>query len=433
MRGAALLLVSVGLTWPGVAAAPACEDVDEVMEQITQQQMGQAVGCAQIVLDAGNAKVCDDPTFSDEVCCASCALLHRRLRDQWEGQWQELAEPVSRAQNLLMRGNMRLRSPPLHGRGMGMPLLALGTGGLRGFKAVTVVERALRMGYRHIDTALMYENHEQIRAGLEQSGVPRDEVFLTTKIPPSMMGFKAAGEATARIRAELPGNYADLCLVHWPFSEGAARTPEWQIVERAGTWRAMEEAFDDGTCRAIGVGNYMVKHLEELRSYARVPPSATQMEFSPLAPLEALTAYCRQHGIMIMAFGWRREAVLGHGATQDLARDLGVSTMNAVALWLLQQQHSPIYESSRLERLLEYAEVADEARPPLRPEQVSALAAHAAADYPWGFYAGQNGNPTPWQTTVMGELIWKPSSAVMRLPLWDPLAQGPEVKAVLSA
>lgn len=372
------------------------------------QQAGQPLGCEQLILFSNNLKVCDDPMFGKELCCASCAVLWQQTRANWDAELAEMAPQLAKASAVLARANRELRSPPLHGRGQGMPRLVLGTGNLRGWKAANIVEIALRMGYRHLDTALGYENHVHVRQGVEQSGVPREDVFVTTKLPPEMMGFKAASAAVAKIQAELPGNYADLCLIHWPHAKPADDGPQgagWMVVERAGTWRALEEAFDSGICRAIGVGNYMRKHMEELESYARIKPSATQMEYSPLAPLGDVVDYCQGHGMVLMAFGWMRPAILEQAAVQEAARELGRGRAEAVALWLLQIGHAPIYASSRLDRLLEHAMVASEERAPFSYEQGIALgeAILSQKEYPWGYYTGKHGNPYPWTVPVMGE------------------------------
>eukprot|EP00927_Polykrikos_kofoidii_P077168 TRINITY_DN74139_c0_g1_i1.p1 TRINITY_DN74139_c0_g1~~TRINITY_DN74139_c0_g1_i1.p1 ORF type:complete len:442 (+),score=59.15 TRINITY_DN74139_c0_g1_i1:48-1373(+) len=388
-------------------SARGCVDQDDVMGQITRQQLGQGLTCAQVVL-SGGSRTCDDAVIAGEICCSSCAVLLERLRTEHRRQTLELAAGVESARACFhgsdgkSGGNQRFRSPGLHGRGDGMPLLALGTAGLLGESGVLVLDFALRAGYRHLDSAIMYANHKTVKLAVDRSGVERSEIFITSKIPPNMMGFKKATDAVALFRDELPGGYADLCLVHWPYVESAdVQTAEWTVVQRAGTWRALEEAFDAGTCRALGVSNFMVKHLQELRRYARIPPVVNQFEFSPLAPFADLVAYCREHGILVEAFGWRRDDVLEDPGLRQVAAELGRPVHEVLALWFLQQGMVPIYKSSRLERLLEYAKVLDDEKATLSPGQLARIGAdRAMPNYQWRYYKSEK----PWTCPTMEDV-----------------------------
>merc|ERR1711865_843918 len=124
-------------------------------------------------------------------------------------------------------------------------------------------------------------------------------------------------------------------------AEETQQTLEMSVVERAGTWRALEQAFESGICKAIGVSNYMVKHLQELDRYARVKPSVNQLEYSPTVPLMDVDAYCRENGIVLQAFGWRHPDVLEHPTVRRLAAELGRSSSEVVVLWMLQQGQAP--------------------------------------------------------------------------------------------
>lgn len=384
-----------------VPAALSCLDDDSAMGQMTQQQVGQPLTCSQMVFDLGNEMLCTDPTFSDGWCCASCGSLARRARADMEQELQANAGAVERARHLLASTP---RSAPLHGRGDGMPLLALGTSGLRGGRGTAAVEAALLLGFRHLDSAIMYANHAEIRTAVERCGVPREALFITSKVPPEMMGYKLAGEAVERIRAELPGGYADLCLVHWPHTTtaGDAASAEWTVIERAGTWRALEDAFGAGVCRAIGVSNFMVKHLEELARYALVQPSVNQLELAPLAPLQQLMSYCQKRGIVMQGYGWRSGPVLEHPLLTELGRTLGLPTWQVVVLWFLQQGMVPLYMTTKLERLLEFAEVLDAVRP-LAAEELAAISSASLEPFPWRYYTGKWA-PHPWDIPVMADV-----------------------------
>lgn len=378
-----------------------CIDNDEAVAQLTAEQMGQAVSCEQLIFGNPHPRICDDPTFAQQLCCQSCNTRHQQLQGEVRKIWQDFAGPIERAQSLLRDCP---RTKPLHGRGSGMPLLALGTH--MGFQGVLAMESALHAGYRHLDTALMYENHAFVKEAVLRSGLSRDEIFITTKVPPERMGFKGALDAIEKIREEMPDGYADLCLVHWPHSqdssaEGTRQTLEMSVVERAGTWRALEQAFESGICKAIGVSNYMVKHLQELDGYARIKPSVNQLEYSPLAPLADVDTYCRKNDIVLQAFGWRHPDVLEHPKVRRLAEDLGRPPSEIVVLWMLQQGQAPLYQSQRLERLLEHAEVLRRDRAMLSEEQIEELRLPQES-YKWRYYTGRY-VPKPWETPVMAD------------------------------
>eukprot|EP00928_Gymnodinium_smaydae_P079859 TRINITY_DN63691_c0_g1_i1.p1 TRINITY_DN63691_c0_g1~~TRINITY_DN63691_c0_g1_i1.p1 ORF type:complete len:313 (+),score=43.10 TRINITY_DN63691_c0_g1_i1:79-939(+) len=278
-----------------------------------------------------------------------------------------------------------------------MPLLALGTSMLNGPQALDILGAALQVGYRHLDSALLYGNHDIISKAVSQSGLARGEIFITTKVPPSMMGFRKAAAAIQQIRDELPGGYADLCLVHFACVQcepGPVQKPVWTIVERAGTWRALEEAYRDGICHAIGVSNFMVHHLLELREYAKILPSVNQVELSPLAPLHDLVAFCIEHDIVVQGFGWYRPEVLQHAKIQELSEQHGRPAAQIVTMWFLQQGLVPLYKSSKLDRLIEFATIfSDDWK--LSEQALSQIQENVIHEYPWRFYDGAN-EPAPW-------------------------------------
>ena len=162
-------------------------------------------------------------------------------------------------------------SIPLPGGGM-LPAVGLGTFRAQGPDAAGAVAAALSLGYRHIDTASIYKNEAEIGAAVRASGLPRADLFLTSKVSPYQLGAAAAAQACADSLAALGTQYLDLMLVHWP---AAARTPADSPLHaqlRRETWRALEAAHAVGQLRAIGVSNYEVRHLQELLEYAEVAP-----------------------------------------------------------------------------------------------------------------------------------------------------------------
>jgi len=153
------------------------------------------------------------------------------------------------------------------------------------------VLEALRVGYRHLDTARVYGNERDVGAALRESGIPREEIFVTTKLWNADHGYDAALRAVDASLARLGLAQVDLYLVHWPV-EGLRRD----------TWRAMEEIRGAGKARSIGVSNYTIRHLEELLGHARVPPSVNQVELHPFLRQDGLEAWARGHAVQVEAY-----------------------------------------------------------------------------------------------------------------------------------
>src|SRR4051812_46794148 len=153
------------------------------------------------------------------------------------------------------------------------------------------VAAALELGYRHIDTARVYRNEKDVGAAVAASGVPRDQVFVTTKLWNDDQGYDAALRALDKSLERLGLDYVDLYLIHWPVAGS-----------RRESWRALEQAFADGKARAIGVSNYLTPHLEELFTYAKVTPHVNQIELSPFLQRRETRALCAKHQIVVEAY-----------------------------------------------------------------------------------------------------------------------------------
>ncbi|MFZ0492591.1 MAG: aldo/keto reductase [Acidimicrobiia bacterium] len=153
------------------------------------------------------------------------------------------------------------------------------------------VREALGAGYRHIDTAAVYRNESDVGEAIRRTGVSRGEVFVTTKLWNSNHGYDSALRAFDRSLNRLGFEYVDLYLVHWPVPG-----------KRLDTWRAMERILADGRARAIGVSNYMPRHIDELLAHATVPPAVNQFELSPYLARWNLVNMCRELGIAVEAY-----------------------------------------------------------------------------------------------------------------------------------
>ncbi len=219
---------------------------------------------------------------------------------------------------------------------------------------------ALEVGYRHIDTAMMYGNEDSVGRAVRESGLPREEVFVTTKLWNDDHGYDEAIDAFHQSLETLGLDYIDLYLIHWPV-EG----------KRGDSWRALEDVYEKGLCRAIGVSNYMTRHLDELLASCRVRPSVNQVEFSPFLYLRDLLERCRQEKIMLEAYSpLTKGQKLGDERLGVVAAELGRSPAQVLIRWALQHDLVVIPKSARPEHILANADVFDFA---LSTEQMERL------------------------------------------------------------
>ncbi len=222
--------------------------------------------------------------------------------------------------------------------GVEMPILGLGTWQLNsGKEAEGAVLYALETGYRLIDTAEIYGNEESVGKALNKSGVPREEVFITTKLWNSDHGYESAIAACQRSLKRLGLSYIDLYLIHWPVTS-----------LRNETWKALETLLEEGKCRAIGVSNYMIRHLEELLDSSSTVPAVNQVEFNPYLYQKGLLEFCCSHGIQLEAYSpLTRGLKLGDPKLVSTARKYHKSTAQILIRWVLQRGIVTIPKSSR--------------------------------------------------------------------------------------
>ena len=227
-----------------------------------------------------------------------------------------------------------------------MPLLGLGVWQIpNGPECVNAVRWALELGYRHIDTAQAYGNEESVGRGMRESGVPRDEVFVTTKFNPR------SKDPVAAVRQSLERlglDHVDLYIIHWP--EGG---PTW-------AWPGMERAHELGLAASIGVSNFDVGELRELLSTAAVAPVVDQLQFSPYEYRRSLLDECEESGIVLEAY-----SPLGHGryvgsdVAARIAQRLGRTPAQVLLRWCIERRIPVIPKSSRRERIEENAQLFD--------------------------------------------------------------------------
>ena len=166
-------------------------------------------------------------------------------------------------------------------------------------ECVNGVKWALQHGYRHIDTAQMYGNEKSVGEGIRLSGVPREEIFLTSKLNNSNHGYETAKRTIDESLEQLGTDYMDLFLIHWPVVEGHEH--DWK-EDNIETWRALEEAYEAGKLKAIGVSNFKVEHLENLLANCRIKPMVNQLRLHPGILQEETVALSRKEGMAIEAW-----------------------------------------------------------------------------------------------------------------------------------
>lgn len=208
---------------------------------------------------------------------------------------------------------------------------------------------ALELGYRHIDTAMIYGNEEQVGEAIRQSGIRREELFITTKVWNAEQGYENTFRAYDDSLKRLGLDYVDLYLIHWPVRE-----------KRKDTWKALEKLYSDKRVRAIGVSNYLVPHLEELFQYAEITPAINQLEFTPYCYLPETQKLCQEKGIQMESY-----SPLVRGLKQkderlvSIANKHGKSTYQVLLRWAIQQNLVTIPKSNKKERLQQNIEIFD--------------------------------------------------------------------------
>lgn len=242
-----------------------------------------------------------------------------------------------------------------------MPYFGLGvylaeTGG----EVEQAVHWALEAGYRHIDTASIYRNEAGVGKALSESNVPRDEVFITTKVWNADQGFQSTLDAFQASMDRLQLDYLDLYLIHWPV---AGKYKE--------TWKALEQLYRDGKVRAIGVSNFMIQHLKDVMDGAEVVPMVNQMEFHPYLIRTDLREFCQQHHIQYEAW-----SPLMQGKAFDLpelkalADKYGKNIAQVLLRWDLQKGVITIPKSTKQHRIVANSDIFDFE---ISPEDVAQL------------------------------------------------------------
>lgn len=256
-------------------------------------------------------------------------------------------------------------TPVVEANGARIPLIGLGTWDLRGRSCARMVEEALALGYRHIDTAAMYRNEEEVGQGLRTSGVPRGEVFVTTKVWSSDLRPRDFERSARDSIAKLKLDQVDLLLIHWPNSS----------VPLKDTIGALCKMKREGVARHVGVSNFTVSLVEEAVRLSTEPLVTNQIECHPYLDQSAVIAASRRHGLSVTAYTpIARGRVKGDALLSRIGKTHGKTAAQVTLRYLVQRELIVIPKTSRPERLKENFEIFDFKLTTAEMKEIAALA-----------------------------------------------------------
>lgn len=233
--------------------------------------------------------------------------------------------------------------------GIKIPCIGYGTYKVVGDTSKNDMKMALEAGYRYLDTASFYGNEKALGQAIRESGIKREDIFISSKAWKDELGYENVKKAFAQTLERLQMDYLDLYLIHWPMT--GFDCENWKEVNLK-TWRAMEELYDEGKIRAIGVSNFLPQHLLDIMKRGRIKPAVNQIEFHPGYTQEATVHFCQEHGILVQAWSpMGRMSIMHEPLLQNLAEKYQVSPVQICLKYALQRNVLPLPKSSSMERM----------------------------------------------------------------------------------
>lgn len=281
--------------------------------------------------------------------------------------------------------------------GIQMPQLGYGVYQVTQEECERCVLDALEVGYRSIDTAQSYFNEEQVGNAIRKSGVPREEIFLTTKVWLEHYGEEAAYASVLESMRKLQTDYLDLCLLHQPFGDAY------------GAWRALERLYEEGKIRAIGISNFYADRMVEFANFNRIQPMVNQVECHPLNQQKAAMEWMRKYQVQPEAwapFGEGRGDLFENETLQEIGAKYGKSTAQVMLRWNLQRGVVVIPKSTHRERMAENFHVFDFT---LNDEDMARIAALDRAES--SFFSHQDPAMVEWFAKMVEERKTKHDSS----------------------
>lgn len=243
----------------------------------------------------------------------------------------------------------------------------------------TAIRTALAQGYRHIDTAAFYGNEPTVGRAIRAAGLPREEIFITTKVWNTERGYEKARASILASLERMGLDYLDLVLIHWPATP--RQYENWEELNR-DTWRAFEALYREGKVRAIGVSNFKPHHLKALLE-ADVPPMVNQIEVHPGQAQKETVTFCEAHGILVEAWSpMGRGQILDHPLIAETAARYGRTPAQLCIRWCLQKGLLPLPKSVTPARIRENAQVFDFVISPEDMARLDAMPTTAASHDP---------------------------------------------------
>ena len=241
--------------------------------------------------------------------------------------------------------------------GVKMPKIGLGTWQVpEGEETYNSVKWALDNGYRHIDTAMAYGNEASVGRAIKDSGIPREEIFVATKLPAQHKGYEIAHECFEKSLKALDLDYIDLYLIHapWPWDQVGTDCTEGNVA----SWKAFEEIYDSGKAKAIGISNFEPKHIEPILAECKHVPMVNQIKFHIGERQEEIVDYCKEHDILITAYSpLATGRILSDDLIVNMADKYQVTPAQLCIRYCLQKDVVVIPKSTKEERIISNAKV----------------------------------------------------------------------------
>ena len=236
--------------------------------------------------------------------------------------------------------------------GVFIPVLGFGTWKAEnGEIAYQAVLEALKAGYRHIDTAAIYRNEESVGRAIQDSGIPREEIFVTSKLWNTNHNYEQTRQDFEESLEKLGLDYLDLYLIHWPNPKLLRENDQWKI-RNSEVWRAMEDLYQEGKIRAIGVSNFLPHHLDALLETVKILPAVNQVRLAPGVYQEEVVDYCREKGILLEAWGpFGQGELFDSKQVQEIALNHGKSVAQIALAWSLAEGFLPLPKSVTASRI----------------------------------------------------------------------------------
>lgn len=256
--------------------------------------------------------------------------------------------------------------------GVHIPCVGYGTYKVPAEVARASVASAIQVGYRHIDTAAYYQNEKGVGQAIKDSGLPRDDFFVTSKVWNTDRGYQQTLDAFEASLSALNMDYLDLYLIHWPANY--LQYGKDARALNADTWRALEDLYLEGKVRAIGLSNFLPHHIDALMETARILPMVDQVELHPGWLQRGVLRYCQDAGIVVEAWSpMGRSAVLENPELVKIAHRLGITTAQLCIRWVIQHGALPLPKSVHPDRILSNTKVFDFLIPETDMEAIDAL------------------------------------------------------------